>query len=107
MSTKTNPPDSDLTARKRQGVRDLEKSEEGAATPETSNKTGKHSSVEKLAASRPEFAAAPGAKAKPGSFGDGRAKKGREPATGSATTKGFGGRPGEVSDKVKRTKGDK
>jgi len=37
---------------------------------QTSNKSGKHSSVEKLAASRPEFGAAAGAKPVDGAFGD-------------------------------------
>lgn len=103
MSTKTNIPNSDRTARKRSEAQDEARSDGSSAVePQTSNKSGKHSSVEKLAASRPEFAAAPGAKAKPGSFGDGRAKKGGE---ASASTKGLAGRPGEVSEKVKKTKG--
>ena len=37
---------------------------------QTSNKSGKHSSVEKLTASRPEFGASPGAKPVPGAGGD-------------------------------------
>lgn len=36
---------------------------------QTSNKAGKHSSAEKLAASRPEFGASPGAKPVDGAFG--------------------------------------
>lgn len=63
-------PDSDETARK-----STEESEPVDETTDvnlqSSNKTGKHSSVEKLAASRPEFGASPGAKPVPGAFGDG------------------------------------
>lgn len=39
-------------------------------TPQTSNKSGKHSSVEKLAASRPEFGTGRGAVPVSGAFGD-------------------------------------
>jgi hypothetical protein len=56
MSRKTTAvPKSDETARHKQAP---------------SQKTGKHSSVEKLAASRPEFAESPGAHPKPGASGD-------------------------------------
>jgi hypothetical protein len=68
------------------------------SAPETSNKSGKHSAVEKSSASRPESNPAPGAKPKPGSFGSDRSGK-------SANSAGLGGRPGEVSGKVRKTKG--
>lgn len=63
-------PDSDQTARK-----NYEPEEEPLQDPgdlagrQTSNKSGKHSSVEKLAASRSEFGSAPGGHPVPGAFG--------------------------------------
>ena len=74
MNRKTNPPDSDETARKKhpdasadpvQGG-DLTDSDQGL---QTSNKSGKHSSAEKLAASRPEFGTGRGAVPVDGAFG--------------------------------------
>ena len=65
-------PDSDETARKPDAALD---SEDLAPDPgdlegrQTSNKTGKHSSAEKLAASRPEFGSSPGANPVDGAFG--------------------------------------
>jgi hypothetical protein len=47
---------------------------------QTSNKTGKHSAVEKLAASRPEFGPSPGAHPVAGAFGEGSPEE-AEPAT--------------------------
>ena len=65
-------PDSDQTARRNideddANVQDTETEAEGR---QVSNKSGKHSSVEKLAASRPEFGPSPGANPVPGAFGD-------------------------------------
>jgi hypothetical protein len=74
MNRKTNAPDSDETARKKhpdanadpvQGG-DLTDSDQGL---QTSNKSGKHSSAEKLAASRPEFGTGRGAVPVDGAFG--------------------------------------
>jgi hypothetical protein len=99
MNRNSKLPDSDPTARKRGGESQQVPSEEmSSAVPETSHKSGKHSSVEKASASRPESQPAPGAKPKPGSFGSDRSG-----TTGNAA--GLGGRPGEVSGKVRKTKG--
>jgi hypothetical protein len=70
---KTNLPDSDETAREKHGYAGNEQVQDASADIEglqTSNKTGKHSSAEKLAASRPEFGESPGAKPVDGAFGD-------------------------------------
>jgi hypothetical protein len=70
---KTNAPDSDETARGKHPYAGDEQIEDASADIEglqTSNKTGKHSSVEKLAASRPEFGSSAGAKAVDGAFGN-------------------------------------
>jgi len=70
---KTNDPDSDESARakhlhdEQEEVPDASDDIEGL---QTSNKSGKHSSVEKLAASRPEFGTSPGARPVDGAFGD-------------------------------------
>jgi hypothetical protein len=71
---KTDVPDSDETARAKHPysagddlLPDETVNDEGR---QTSNKSGKHSSVEKLAASRPEFGNAPGANLVDGAFGD-------------------------------------
>jgi hypothetical protein len=73
MNRKTNSPDSDESARK--------KHPDAAADPipdadtdhleglQTSNKSGKHSSAEKLAASRPEYGTGRGAVPVDGAFG--------------------------------------
>jgi hypothetical protein len=66
-------PDSDETARKPDAASDPDEVSDSAGDYEsrqTSNKTGKHSSAEKLAASRPEFGSSPGAKPVDGAFGD-------------------------------------
>jgi len=66
-------PDSDVTARTPDAALDRDEIFDDAGNIEgrqTSNKTGKHSSVEKLAASRPEFGSSPGANPVPGAFGD-------------------------------------
>jgi len=71
---KTNRPDSDETARNKHPFTGEEQIPDASADIEglqTSNKAGKHSSAEKLAASRPEFGASPGAKPVDGAFGAG------------------------------------
>jgi hypothetical protein len=109
MSVKTMKiPDSDVTARKRTGAGE----DPGMDTDkldglQTSNKTGKHSSVQKLAASRPEFGDAPGAHPKDGAFGDPSPKTGKEHPAGSPGSKGLNGRSIQVSNKVRKTKGDR
>lgn len=73
MAFKTDLPDSDETARPKHAYEDGGPDVEETGSDEnlqTSNKSGKHSSVEKLAASRPEFGSAPGAQPVPGAFGD-------------------------------------
>ena len=70
---KTNSPDSDESARGKHpyaGDEQIEDAAESIEGLQTSNKTGKHSSVEKLAASRPEFGSAAGAKPVDGAFGN-------------------------------------
>lgn len=66
-------PQSDETARHPDAASEEEEIYEDPGNLEgrqTSNKSGKHSSVEKLAASRPEFGSSPGAKHVDGAFGD-------------------------------------
>jgi len=70
---KTNSPDSDESARGKHPYAGDEQIEDVSADIEglqTSNKAGKHSSVEKLAASRPEFGSSAGAKPVDGAFGN-------------------------------------
>jgi hypothetical protein len=70
---KSNSPDSDETARRKHGYAGEDEMPDASTDLEglqTSNKSGKHSSVEKLAASRPEFGAAAGARPVDGAFGD-------------------------------------
>src|SRR3954470_3857702 len=70
---KTNLPDSDETARGKHPYAGDEQIEDASTDIEglqTSNKSGKHSSVEKLAASRPEFGEGRGAQQVSGAFGD-------------------------------------
>jgi len=68
---KRNFPDSDESARK--PIENLQSEEEDTETDiegrQISNKTGKKSSAEKLASSRPEFGASPGANPVPGASG--------------------------------------
>lgn len=69
---KTNLPDSDETARGKHpyaGDEQVEDASENIDGLQTSNKTGKHSSAEKLAASRPEFGASAGSHPVDGAFG--------------------------------------
>jgi hypothetical protein len=73
MDRKTNPPDSDQTARSKHpyaGDEDITDIDAASFDLQTSNKSGKHSSAEKLAASRPEFGAGRGAQPVSGAFGD-------------------------------------
>lgn len=72
MDKETDFPDSDETARKKHAdAADDPMPDVDAAQPglQTSNKSGKHSSVEKLAASRPEFGTGRGAVPVDGAFG--------------------------------------
>jgi hypothetical protein len=69
---KRNSPGSDETARGQHpyaGDEVLEDVSDDIEGLQTSNKSGKHSSVEKLAASRPEFGAGRGAQPVSGAFG--------------------------------------
>jgi hypothetical protein len=69
---KTNAPDSDESARKRHPDAAADLMEDVDSAPsglQTSNKSGKHSSAEKLAASRPEFGTGRGAVPVDGAFG--------------------------------------
>lgn len=71
-NAKTNQPNSDESARSKhpdsgdEAMPDVSDDIDGL---QTSNKSGKHSSVEKLAASRPEFGAGRGAQPVSGAFG--------------------------------------
>jgi hypothetical protein len=69
---KTNVPDSDTTARTPIDQEDeqLDETTENLEGRQTSIKSGKHSSVEKMAASRPELGTGRGAQPVPGAFGD-------------------------------------
>ena len=70
-NNKSNSPDSDQTARSKHADSSDELTEDTSlADPQTSTKSGKHSSVEKLAASRPELGSGRGAQSVPGAFGD-------------------------------------
>ena len=68
---KRNFPDSDESARK--AIENLESEQEDIDTQiegrQISNKSGKRSSAEKLASSRPEFGTSPGANPVPGASG--------------------------------------
>ena len=81
MAKKTDLPDSDETARNKHPYVGEEEEErtgvdadsldvQGSTNLQTSNKSGKHSSVEKLAASRPEFGAGREGLPVSGAFGD-------------------------------------
>ena len=75
---KGNLPDSDESARRQHPFTGDELAEDASSDIEglqTSNKSGKHSSVEKLAASRPEFGAGRGAQPVSGAFGDDESHK--------------------------------
>jgi hypothetical protein len=83
MDRKTNYPDSDQSARKSHAdTRDQETAESTDETlnVQTSNKSGKHSSAEKLSASRPELGEGRGAQPVDGGFG--RDEEGEHQVTG-------------------------
>lgn len=70
---KTNPPDSDQSARKSNASMSDEMVADAVVEStdlQTSHKTGKHSTVEKLAASRPNTGPGRGAQPVAGAFGD-------------------------------------
>ena len=70
---KRNLPDSDESARQKHPYAGAEQIPDASSDTEelqTSNKSGKHSTAEKLAASRPEFGEGRGAQPVPGAFGD-------------------------------------
>src|SRR5579884_2993165 len=72
MDRKTNYPDSDESARRNHpDAADEAMPDVDTSVPDlqSSNKSGKHSSAEKLAASRPEFGAGRGAQPVDGAFG--------------------------------------
>jgi len=72
MDRKTNYPDSDESARKQHpdaAADPIPDADTSVSDLQTSNKSGKHSSAEKLAASRPEFGEGRGAKPVDGAFG--------------------------------------
>jgi hypothetical protein len=86
MDRKTNYPDSDESARKKHpDAADDPMPDVDAARPglQTSNKSGKHSSAEKLAASRPEFGSGRGAQPVDGAFG--RDEEGQHPVGRNAS----------------------
>lgn len=73
-------PDSDETARRKHAATEDTIEYPEVTGGQTSNKTGKHSSAEKLAASRPEFGTSPGAHPKPGAKGNPAADKQEVPS---------------------------
>ncbi len=73
MDNKTNLPDSDRSVRSNHpdaGDENVSDADTSIPNLQTSNKSGKHSTVEKLAASRPEFGSGRGAQTAAGGFGD-------------------------------------
>jgi len=72
MSKKSNSiPDSDQSERGVHNQTDQTETDSQILDGgQTSNKTGKHSATEKLAASRPEFGSSPGNNPVDGAFGD-------------------------------------
>jgi hypothetical protein len=72
MAMKSNYPDSDQSARKShpaKGDEEVAESTDETVNVQTSHKSGKHSSAEKLSASRPEFGEGRGAQPIDGAFG--------------------------------------
>lgn len=72
MDRKTNYPDSDQSARKSHPAKEDEETSESTDETlnlQTSHKSGKHSAIEKLSASRPEFSEGRGAQPVDGAFG--------------------------------------
>ncbi|MGI8961093.1 MAG: hypothetical protein ACR2IV_15270 [Bryobacteraceae bacterium] len=83
MDRKMNYPDSDESARKSHPAKGDEDTAESTAeilNAQTSNKSGKHSTAEKLSASRPEFGEGRGAQPVDGAFG--RDEEGEHIVTG-------------------------
>jgi hypothetical protein len=83
MDRKTNYPDSDQSARKShpaEGDEEVAESTDQTLDVQTSHKSGKHSSAEKLSASRPESGEGRGAQPVDGSFG--RDEEGEHKVTG-------------------------
>ena len=73
MDRKQNFPDSDESARKKHpdaGADNVPDADTSIPNLQTSNKSGKHSTAEKLAASRPEFGTGRGAEPVDGAFGN-------------------------------------
>ncbi|MBV8069098.1 MAG: hypothetical protein JO270_04285 [Acidobacteriaceae bacterium] len=73
MDRKTNYPDSDESARNKHpdaGTDNVPDADTSISDLQTSNKSGKHSTMEKLAASRPEFGTGRGAVPVDGAFGN-------------------------------------
>ena len=107
MNNKNNAPDSDQSVRSNHpDAGDTNVADADTAIPDlqTSNKSGKHSSTEKLAASRPEFGAGRGAQPVPGAFGadESHVETGRlaRPDTNQLRCNGCGryfNTPGELS----------
>jgi hypothetical protein len=96
-SSKGNFRDSDETAREKHplaGDENIEDLSGESAGLQESSKTGKHSSVEKLAASRPEFGEGRGAQPVPGAFGNDESHiitgRGAAPATSGFRCSGCG-----------------
>jgi hypothetical protein len=87
-------PESDITARKPDSDEEDDLFDPGNIEGlQMAGKSGKHSAVQKLAASRPEFATGTAAKHKAGAFG--------KPKPTSPTLHGL---PGEVSQKGPKTR---
>lgn len=73
MDRKQNFPDSDESARKKHpdaATANVPDADTSISNVQTSNKSGKHSTAEKLAASRPEFGTGRGGVPVDGAFGD-------------------------------------
>jgi hypothetical protein len=73
VDRKTNYPDSDESARRKHpdaADENVPDADTNIPDLQTSNKSGKHSTAEKLAASRPEFGSGRGAQPVSGAFGD-------------------------------------
>jgi hypothetical protein len=85
MARKNTHPESDQSVRKShpaQGDTDTSESSDRTVNAQTSTKTGKHSSVEKLSASRPNFGEGRGAQPVDGAFGFEENKQGHSAARG-------------------------
>ena len=91
MDRKTNYPDSDQSSRKGHAAEGTKEVAESFDRPDgkrqTSHKSGKHSSAEKLSASRPEFGEGRGAQPVDGAFG--RIRRRRTQGNGTACLTGY------------------